>query len=290
MTRSLRPSPPLSMPLRAIAAAAAIAMSGGCVSSSKHEALQQELEDFRGEAAAREERHAASIAKLEEVLKVERDRFLAEEARLQALVDALNAEKVALVGDKDRMKAAEQELQKALKELQARKAQIEARVAEYRGLLTRFKGLIDAGKLRVRMQNGKMIVELATDILFPSGSADLSAEGRAAVTEVAGVLVSIPDREFQVEGHTDNVPIRTKTFPSNWELAFARANSVLQAMVTGGMAPRRISAASAGEFRPRADNGSEEGRAMNRRIEIIVVPDLSQLPGAEELERLDADG
>lgn len=276
--------------MAAFSALLAVGAGGACVSSSKHEALQREFDDFRGEAAAREERNAASIAKLEEVLTTERDRFLTEEARLQRLIDALNAEKVALVGDKDRMKAAEQELQKALKELQARKAQIEARVAEYRGLLTRFKGLIDAGKLRVRIQNGKMIVELATDILFPSGSAELSAEGRAAVTEVAGVLASIPDREFQVEGHTDNVPIRTKAFPSNWELAFARANSVLQAMVAGGMAPSRISASSAGEFRPRADNTSEDGRAKNRRIEIIVVPDLSQLPGAEELERLDADG
>lgn len=273
---------------------AALAMMLGtqqaCVTKSKHEALQKEYDQFKFDAAARDSRHQDSFTALEEMLKQERDGFLAEEARLQGLVDALNAEKVALVGDKTRMKEAEAELQRALKELQARKAQVEARIAEYRSLLARFKSLIDSGKLRVHITNGKMIVELATDVLFPSGSAQLSGEGRTAVMEVARVLATIPEREFQIEGHTDNVPIRTKQFPSNWELAYARANSVLYAMIEAGMPPKRISAASAGEFRPRVENSSDETRAMNRRIEIIVVPDLSLLPGAEELEKLDRDG
>jgi len=265
-----------------------IAGSSGCVTKGKYKALQQEYDEFKMDASARELSHAESFAKIEEVLRAERDRFLTEEARLQSALDSLNAEKLALVGDKTRMMAAEAELKKALRELQARKAQIEERIAEYRSLLSRFKSLIDSGKLRVRITNGKMIVELATDILFPSGSADLSGEGRQAVTEVAGVLSTIPNREFQVEGHTDNVPIRTKVFPSNWELAYARANSVLQAMIAGGLAPNRISAASAGEYRPRTKNSNDAERAQNRRIEIIVVPDLSLLPGAEELEKLDS--
>jgi chemotaxis protein MotB len=270
---------------------------GGCVTKSRHEALQKDFDTFRAESGARDKQHEASFAKLEEALKaeqdklrLERDRYVAEEARLKGLIDALNAEKIALAKDQNRMKATEAELQKALKELQARKAQVDARVAEFKTLIARFKGLIDAGKLRVRMNGGKMVVELASDILFPSGSATLSEEGRRAIIEVAQVLGSIPDREFQVEGHTDNVPIRTAAFPSNWELAYARANSVLYAMIEGGMKPGRISASSAGEFRPRADNATKEGQALNRRIEIIVVPDLSLLPGADELEQTGGQG
>jgi chemotaxis protein MotB len=270
---------------------------GGCVTKRKHEALQRDFDAFRAESQARDAQHEASFAKLEEALKAEqdklrqeRDRFAVEEKRLQGLIDSLNAEKVALAKDQSRMKATEAELQKALKELQARKAQVDARVAEFKTLIARFKGLIDSGKLRVRMNGGKMVVELATDILFPSGSATLSDEGRRAVIEVAQVLAGLPDREFQVEGHTDNVPIRTSTFPSNWELAYARANSVLYAMIEGGMTPGRISASSAGEFRPRADNTTKDGKAQNRRIEIIVVPDLSLLPGADELEQMGGQG
>ncbi len=277
--------------------AATLAFGTGCVTKGKHEALKREFDTFRAESAARDQQHEASFAKLEEALKaeqdklrLERERFAAEELRLKGLIDGLNAEKVALAKDQSRMKATEAELQKALKELQDRKAQVDARIAEYRNLIARFKGLIDSGKLRVVMNGGKMVVELATDILFPSGSATLSEEGRRAVIEVAQVLASLQDREFQVEGHTDNVPIRTAAFPSNWELAYARANSVLYAMIEGGMAPGRISASSAGEFRPRADNATKEGKAQNRRIEIIVVPDLSLLPGADELERMDARG
>jgi chemotaxis protein MotB len=277
--------------------AVTLAVGSGCVTKSKHEALQRDFDTFRAESDARDKQHEASFAKLEEALKaeqdklrLERERYAAEEGRLKGLIDGLNAEKVALAKDQSRMKATEAELQKALKELQERKAQVDARIAEYRNLIARFKGLIDAGKLRVVMNGGKMVVELATDILFPSGSATLSDDGRRAVIEVAQVLATLPDREFQVEGHTDNVPMRSAAFPSNWELAYGRANSVLYAMIEGGMAPNRISASSAGEFRPRADNGTKEGKAQNRRIEIIVVPDLSLLPGADELERMDSRG
>jgi chemotaxis protein MotB len=266
-----------------------IGFQQGCVTKGKYEKLEKDFEQYRMDSEARDSRHQEAFAALEATMQATRDQFMAEEARLKALIDQLNTEKVGLVQDKTRMKAAEEELQRALRELQARKAQVEARVAEYRSLLARFKTLIDSGKLRVRISNGKMVVELATDVLFPSGSAQLSSEGRQAVMEVARVLATIPEREFQIEGHTDNVPIRTKQFPSNWELAYARANSVLYAMIEAGMPPGRISAASAGEFRPRVQNLDDATRAQNRRIEIIVVPDLSLLPGAEELEKLDKD-
>ena len=133
-----------------------------------------------------------------------------------------------------------------------------------------------------------MVVVLATDILFASGSASLSKDGKAAIGEVGQVLASIPKRSFQVEGHTDNVPIASAQYPSNWELAAARAITVLKSMVESGLPGERISAASFGDTRPVASNDSKETKAQNRRIEIIIVPDLSQLPGFEELKALDA--
>ena len=126
-------------------------------------------------------------------------------------------------------------------------------------------------------------------MLFASGKARLSDEGKQAVQEVTALLVTIPDRRFQVEGHTDNVPIKTSRFPSNWSLAAGRALTVVETMIEAGMPADRVSGASFGEWKPTNDNETDEGRAANRRIEIVVVPDLSSLPGFDELKKM-ADG
>jgi chemotaxis protein MotB len=175
----------------------------------------------------------------------------------------------------------------ALAELQKRKEAAESRVGEYKSLLSKFKGLIDAGKLKVRIVEGRMMVVLASDVLFDSGSATLSKAGKDAITEVGQLLASIKGKSFQVEGHTDNVPIATKQYPSNWELAAARAVNVVRTMRDAGMPDARISAASYGDSKPSASNDTPEGRAQNRRIDIIIVPDLSTLPGFDELQRVE---
>jgi chemotaxis protein MotB len=102
-------------------------------------------------------------------------------------------------------------------------AAAQARVAAYQDMLKRFQKLIDAGTLKVKIVNGRMVVELATDVLFASGKAELSPSGKGAIREVAVVLASIAERKYQVEGHTDNVPISTAQYPSNRVLASARA-------------------------------------------------------------------
>ena len=129
-----------------------------------------------------------------------------------------------------------------------------------------------------------MVVQLATDILFASGSAELSEDGSAALSEVAGILASIPDRRYQIEGHTDNVPIQNAQYPSNWELASGRSIVVLKAMLAAGLDADRVSASSFADTHPVSSNDTTAGRAANRRIEIVVVPDLSQLPGFDELQ------
>ncbi|MFO0750698.1 MAG: OmpA family protein [Myxococcota bacterium] len=264
------------------------AFGAGCVSSGRYERLEKKYKDYKAAAEQKDAEQQAQIDEFVRTLAAERDKCAADIATLSKQIENLNAEKVGLVGDKVRLTAAAAELEAALAEVQKRKAAAEARIQEFRDLLARFKTLIDSGKLRVRIVDGKMVVELATDVLFGSGSAVLSAEGKAAVTEVAGILKTIGDRQFQIAGHTDNVPIRTAAYRSNWDLAFDRAHSVLKTMIDAGMPADHISAASYAEFKPRASNADDAGRAQNRRIEIIVVPDLSQLPGSEELQKLDS--
>ena len=106
------------------------------------------------------------------------------------------------------------------------------------------------------------------------------------MASVATILADIPERDFQIAGHTDNVPISTQRFPSNWELGSARAIAVLRLLTSGGVDAERLSATSYAQYRPAADNDTPAGRARNRRIEIVVVPDLSSLPGFDELQSL----
>ena len=204
---------------------------------------------------------------------------------LEARLDELEGRIATLARDRSKLAGSVEEMQTALRELQRRKALAESRVNEYRDLLRRFQSLIDAGKLKIKIVDGRMVVELATDVLFPSGKAELSEEGARAIGEVTAVLVELPNKKYQVEGHTDNIPI-SKSFPSNWELASARALTVLKFMVSKGMPSPRISASSYAETRPVQSNKTPQGRAANRRIEIVVVPNLSTLPGFDELEDL----
>ncbi len=224
--------------------------------------------------------------------KVQVDRALAEEQErvkdLTARIDKLRGDIAAAAKDKSKLQASVEEMTRALSELEKRRAEAEGRINEFKSLLARFRSLIDAGKLKVKIVDGRMVVVLATDILFGSGSASLSKEGKQAIGEVAQVLATIPRRTFQVEGHTDNVPINSAQYPSNWELAAARAITVLKSMVEAGLLSERVSAASFADTRPVASNETREAKAQNRRIEIIIVPDLSQLPGFEELKALDA--
>jgi len=285
---------------------AAALLATGCVSSGKYEQLQKDydalkavqektsgdLKTTQGKAQTLEQALASAEsdrkrlgdeqARLQESLKA----LQAEQARAQGDNQKLSDELATVVKDKSKLKASVDDMKKALDELQARKAEAEKRIAEYKNLLGRFKSLIDSGKLKVKIVDGQMVVALATDVLFPSGSAQLSKDGQAAIAEVAAVLASIPGRKFQVQGHTDNVPIKTPQYKSNWDLAAARAVTVVNKMVEASMPPDRISAASYGEFKPVAANDSPEGRTQNRRIDIVVVPDLSSLPGFDELQKV----
>jgi chemotaxis protein MotB len=177
-----------------------------------------------------------------------------------------------------------QDLSKLVEELRNKERQAQARLATFRNMLERFQKMIESGKLRVRIQRGRMVVELSENILFDSGKSELKKEGVAALTEVASVLASIADREFQIAGHTDNIPIKSSKFPSNWELSTARAVKVARALESQGVPANRLSAAGYAETQPVSSNDTPEGRQQNRRIEIVLMPNLDELPDLSALE------
>ena len=134
--------------------------------------------------------------------------------------------------------------------------------------------LIDLEKIRVRESPFWLELELETDILFPSGSATISPAALPVLDSIAEILEPFPN-PIRVEGHTDNVPIATAAFPSNWELSAARAANVVRLFQNSGVAPDRLAAIGLGPYRPVADNDSTEGRNLNRRVLIVVLANES---------------
>lgn len=150
--------------------------------------------------------------------------------------------------------------------------------AAYEAILADLKPLIDRGVLEVQEKNGRVTVGLASDILFPSGSAELSPSGRDTLAEVARLLARhAREHRFQVEGHTDDQPIATPEFPNNDWLGAARAIHVMDVLVANGFPRDRISAATFGASTPVTSNASPAGRAKNRRIELVLLPDLGDI-------------
>ena len=181
-----------------------------------------------------------------------------------------------------------EQAQKRMEELRKAQAQAEERAAQFRKLVTQFKALTDAGKLQVEIRENRMIVRLGDKILFDPGKTDLKPEGKDALTQVTAVLKTLPNRNFQVAGHTDNVPIKSKRFRSNWDLSTARAVEVTNFMIGAGMEPKRLSAAGYADQSPVVANDTPENMAKNRRIEITLVPNLDDLPPIDEALKADA--
>ena len=236
--------------------------AGACgYSEEEMQAKRDEIADLQAKLASSEERAASLDARLTELG--------ANNAQLSERLSVAGAEKG--------------ELERALEELRAREKQAQARLAVFTEMLNKFKAMIDSGKLRVRVVRGRMVVELSENILFDSGRATLKKGGEEALAEVAGVLASIPNRDFQIAGHTDNIPIKSRRFPSNWELSTARAVEVTKFLAEHGVDPARLSAAGYADTQPVASNAEPEGRAQNRRIEIVLMPNLDELPDLSSL-------
>jgi len=142
-------------------------------------------------------------------------------------------------------------------------------------------------QIEISLEKEGVAISIASPFLFEPAKARMRAEGLAVVEGLGVVLRKVPNR-VRVEGHTDNVPINTDEFPSNWELSTARAVAVLKALRGVGVTPDRLSATGFGEFQPVASNADEAGRARNRRVQILVEyrePEVAQeVPTSEGVD------
>ncbi len=162
------------------------------------------------------------------------------------------------------------------REAEERKNQI-ARVTDtYKNVIDHLSKEIREGKIRIDQSENRLKLNLVDKILFPSGSARLTAKGKEVLAKVGYALKDIKDRRIMIEGHTDNVPVSPKLrrrFPSNWELSAMRATAVVRYLQEhSGIDPRLLGATGYSMYRPLQSNDTPEGRQANRRIEIILSP------------------
>ncbi len=139
-------------------------------------------------------------------------------------------------------------------------------------------------QVKLEMMEKGLVITFVADILFDSGKAKIKQEADPTIDKVAVVLKeNVPQLNVGIEGHTDNQPIKASGWKSNWELSTARALSVLHYLVyEKGISPDRLSAIGYGEYRPVADNDAADGRQLNRRVEIVILPQVTKVKEAKE--------
>jgi len=281
-----------------IAATVTLPLLAGCVTLSEHErALTEAARNLDASQRSHQQQLAAAQAQVvslqNEITRLKgeistRDVAMAElQAKLDgaaALNDQLRAELEKagtnvdqLLADKGELAKSLGDAQKRLEELRKAQAAAQSRAELFRTLLLKFKKMIDAGELKIVLRDGRMVLQLRNDVLFDSGKVTIKEDGKEALAEVAGVLATLTDRKLQVAGHTDDVPISTQRFPSNWELSTARAVNVVKFLVESGVPTTALSAAGYSDNDPVASNDDDESKAKNRRIEIVLQPNIAEL-------------
>ena len=270
------------MKLTSLLVTASLVLGSGCMTNGTHNSQMAKLraEDAATLAAKEKELgdQITALTKKRDDLQKEIDEATALTSTMKARLEKLGENVDSLTKDKEEAAA-------RLEELRKQKAAADARLATFKNLLSKLRAMIDSGQLKVVIRKGRMIIALPNDILFDSGKTSVKKEGKTALEKVAQVLATVPDRDFQVAGHTDDVPIKTAQFPSNWELSTARAVEVSRFLVSKGMAGKVLSAAGFAAFDPVVANDTDEHRAQNRRIEIVLQPNIGDLPSLDDLTK-----
>jgi chemotaxis protein MotB len=175
------------------------------------------------------------------------------------------------------------ELERQIAELEAvseeQKASSEQEIAvvkeTYENLVKDLKKEVESGKIEIDRDAGGLTLHVAEELFFDTGKANIKPDGKKLLLRIGKVLNKVPDKNIRVEGHTDNVPIGPslkKRYPTNWELAAARAVNVVRFLQQEAKVdPRRLSAVAYAQYRPVASNKTEAGRKKNRRVDIILV-------------------
>ncbi len=295
MKRSNTPSRPTSPRsdrslALALAAALLLAFGAGCVTSGKHDAVVAERDELDQQRQALEKQlenarvsNESLSQELATLLEDFEDERISRE-QLESRVAKLSATEREL---SEQLQTTSTELERSQAELAKTSAEVEKLNATYTNLVSDLEAELAAGQIQIEQLKEGLRVNVADDVLFPPGSAQLDRIGRDVLVKVAKQLAEL-EHHVEVQGHTDNVPIRgtlAKRFPTNWELGAARAARVARLLQEQGVGGDRLIVASFAEFKPLAPNDSAEGRAMNRRIEIRLLPlegpDMDEAAAAE---------
>ncbi|MDR3578361.1 MAG: OmpA family protein [Oryzomonas sp.] len=229
--------------------------------SADNSALKAEFDKLKADAAGLVKENQALAkdkSELEQVLKAKSDTLSKNISELRQKVADLQEENRKLG---DEIAALQKAKEEKVKEVSS----------TYEHLLDNMKSEIAQGQVTISELKGKLTVNMEAAILFDSAKADVKPDGIAILLKMVPTLKEVKDKSIRIEGHTDNIPIRSAQFPSNWELSAARAINVAKYLQQQGLDPANLSAAAFSEFKPVADNATKEGRAKNRRIEITLV-------------------
>jgi len=235
---------------------------------SDYAATKSNLEALKDSYAALEKNSSAAISK--------------NSQKNRELLAELEAKEQALAAESERL----EKFKKALEERSSRIAELENVIATKDAAMTQLKNAISRaltdfeGKgLTVEQRGGKVYVSMENKLLFQSGSWAVNTDGKTAVRSLGDVLAENPDIAVLIEGHTDNVPYSGNgALTSNWDLSTKRATAIVNILRENtAINPENLTAAGRGEYAPIATNDTEEGRAKNRRIEVILTPKLDEL-------------
>jgi len=227
--------------------------------------LKADVEKLSGNVALLtkdKESLAADNKKLDGILKAKSD-------EMSRNITDLRQKNADLENDNTRLKGEIANLQKLKVE------EVQKTSKTYEDMLEKMKSEISQGQVTISELKGKLTVNMVDAILFDSGKAEVKQQGLTVLQKVIDILKTVKDKAIRIEGHTDNVQISSvliRKYPTNWELSAARAINVTRYLQQQGIDPAVLSAVGYGEFHPVAGNDTEEGKAKNRRIEIILVP------------------
>lgn len=231
-------------------------------------ASKSNLENLKASYDALEQNSSAEIAK--------------NSQKNRELLAQLEAKEQALATESERLNNLKKELDKRSQRVAELESVIAAKDAEMRALkdaISRALVNFEGKGLTVEQRNGKIYVSMENKLLFKSGSWSVGVEGRKAVQQLGNVLAENPDISILIEGHTDNVPYKGNAqLSGNWDLSTKRATAIVNILrENDAINPKNLTAAGRGEYAPLATNDTAEGRAKNRRIEVILTPKLDEI-------------
>ncbi|MBP2685249.1 MAG: OmpA/MotB domain protein [Deltaproteobacteria bacterium] len=262
----------------------AAGLSACSVMQSTYKKKVDEADELTKRLAALQKKHDDLVAE-NDALKGRNEEMTLQNERLTTDLAYVSDQRDKLASDKEeldlvrKMADLSSENDKLRRECaaleKAKEEQVRNVSSTYEDLLEKMKTEISKGQVTISELKGKLTVNMVDSILFDSGKAEVKQGGLEVLRKVISILKDVMDKSIRIEGHTDNVQIiggLAKRYPTNWELSSARAINVARYLQEQGIDPGLLSAVAYGEWKPVGDNDTQEGKAKNRRIEIILVP------------------